>query len=105
MAELEEVNSRLGGRYLQASTVLVPVVGAVVLLPLPFGELLRVPTVEALVVRRAKLEHAAAALEAAGVEDAVVDDDDLLRPNTMFLALSSPPPPPPPLLCASLSSC
>jgi hypothetical protein len=33
----------------------VPLAGAVVLLPLPLGELLRVPPVEALVVRRSKL--------------------------------------------------
>jgi len=43
------------GGYLEAGAVLVPVVGAVVPLPLPLGELLRVPPVEALVVRGAQL--------------------------------------------------
>jgi hypothetical protein len=38
-------------------------------------------------------EHAAAAVEAAGVEDGVVEDDDLLRPNIMLPALSPPPSP------------
>lgn len=41
--------------FLEAGAVLVPVVGAVVPLPLPLGELLRVPPVEALVVRGAQL--------------------------------------------------
>lgn len=41
--------------FLEAGAVLVPVGGAVVLVPLPLGELVGVPTVEALVVRRPEL--------------------------------------------------
>lgn len=41
--------------FLEAGAVLVPVVGAVVLLKQPLGELVGVPPVEALVVRRAQL--------------------------------------------------
>jgi hypothetical protein len=44
-----------GGDYLEAGAVLVPVVGAVVPLPLPLSEFLRVPPVEAVVVRGAQL--------------------------------------------------
>jgi len=41
--------------FLEAGAVLVPVVGAVVPLPLPLSEFLRVPPVEAVVVRGAQL--------------------------------------------------
>jgi len=51
----QEKRGRGGRGYLEAGAVLVPVVGAVVPLPLPLGELLRVPPVEALVVRGAQL--------------------------------------------------
>jgi len=44
-----------GWDYLEAGAVLVPVVGAVVPLPLPLGELVGVPPIEALVVRRPQL--------------------------------------------------
>ena len=83
--------------FLEAGAVLVPVGGAVVLVPLALGELVGVPPVEALVVRRPEVGAGRRGSRRGGGRRGG-RGRGLLAPAEHHPCAASPWPPPPPSL-------